>query len=59
MKKQGGFIGLIALMISVLIIGLIFVKMNTGTNKEEQKNNYQESIQKAEDIKNILENRTY
>jgi uncharacterized membrane-anchored protein YhcB (DUF1043 family) len=53
---QKGFITLVGLLLGLLIIGFLFVRMYSGSEtKKSQIQTYDESIQKAEDIKNILE----
>jgi flagellar basal body-associated protein FliL len=57
---QKGFITLIGLLIIVLLIGVWFVRMysSSGT-KEAEKETYQQSVKKAEDIKKLLEAKQY
>ena len=53
---QKGFITLVGLLLGLLIIGFLFVRMySSSETKKSQIQTYDESIQKAEDIKNILE----
>lgn len=53
---QKGFITLIGLLLALLIIGFLFVRVYSSSETEKsQMQTYDESIQKAEDIKNILE----
>jgi len=55
---KDGFVTLIGLLIVVLLIGFWFVSRNSNsTTREVQTETYDQSIQKAEDIKNILETR--
>lgn len=56
MKK--GFVTLIGLLIGVLLIGIWFVNMYSRSgDKKSQMETYDTSIQKAEDVKKMLESK--
>ena len=53
---KDGFVTLIGLLLVALLIGFWFVSKNSNsTTQKTQMETYDQSIQKAEDIKNILE----
>jgi CHASE3 domain sensor protein len=53
---KDGFVTLIGLLLAVLLMGFWFVSKNSdSTTQKTQTETYDQSIQKAEDIKNILE----
>lgn len=54
-------IALMGLLITTLLIGFLFVKMYVEKSPETQQNKietYREDIQKAEDVKKLLESRS-
>ncbi len=56
---KNGFVTLIGLLIVTLLIGIWFVNMYSGSKgKKAQTETYDASIQKAEDIKILLEKRS-
>ncbi len=59
---KNGFITLLGLLITVLLMGFLFVKLYTDKSPETQKTQietYKEDVQKAEDVKKILERRSF
>lgn len=61
MYMKNGFITLLGLLIAFLLMGFLFVKMYTSKSPETQKTQietYKQDVQKAEDIKNLLERRS-
>ena len=53
---KNGFVTLIGLLIVALIIGICFVSMYSSSDgKKAQTQTYDTSIQKAEDLKKVLE----
>jgi hypothetical protein len=53
---KNGFVTLIGLLIVTLLIGIWFVNMYSSSDgKKAQTETYNTSIQKAEDVKNVLE----
>jgi len=53
-----GFISLIGLLIAILLIGFWFIKIYSGnSNSQNKKETYNESIERAEEIKILLEKR--
>ena len=59
---KNGFITLVGLLVALLLIGFLFVKMyatKDSTTQKTQIETYREDIQKAEDVKKLLESRKF
>lgn len=59
---KNGFITLVGLLLAVLLMGFLFVKIYTTKSPDTQQTQieiYKEDVQKAEDVKKLLESRSF
>lgn len=59
---KNGFITIVGLLIAIVLLCFLFIKIYTTQNPTTQKTQietYKEDVQKAEDIKKLLGNRSF